>query len=341
METPPGFSSSFVHIRKFSIDMASEPMRVAVVGLGEHGKNHARQYLQIPGVQLVGVFDMEQERSRQAAEELSVPSFASYQETLAQVDAVSVVVPTRDHASVALEALRAGKDVLVEKPISRTLAEADEMIEVAAQGNCILQVGHLERFNPAVLAAEKVVRDPKFFEIHRLGVFAPRSLDVDVVFDLMIHDLEILLSLVAAPVAEIRAVGLPILSDRVDIANVRLEFEGGVVANLTASRVSTEKIRKFRFFQASGYVSIDFTRQDVILLGIERGGLRPEIGLKKVETERADPLRGQLEDFTQCVRTRRPPKVGGGEGRAALDLAQRVMKEIEKHALAAGVRIRP
>ena len=231
--------------------------------------------------------------------------------------------------------------MLVEKPISRTLAEADEMIKVGEQENCILQVGHLERFNPAVRAAESVVSEPKFFEIHRLGIFSPRSLDVDVVFDLMIHDLEILLSLVAEPVTEIRAVGLPILSDRVDIASVRLGFKSGVVANLTASRVSTEKIRKFRFFQASGYVSIDFTRQDVILLEVERSGLRPEIGLKKVQTERLDPLRGQLEDFVQCVRTRRPPKVGGKEGRAALELAQKVMKEIENHAHSAGVRIHP
>ena len=321
--------------------MASEPIRVAVVGLGEHGRNHARRFLQIPGVELVGVFDINRERSREAAEELSVRCFVSYKETLAQVDAVSVVVPTRDHASLSLEGLEAGKDVLVEKPISQTLEEADKMIDVADQRNCILQVGHLERFNPAVQAAERLLSDPKFFEIHRLGVFAPRSLDVDVVFDLMIHDLEILLSMVGAPVAEIRAVGLPILSDRIDIANVRLEFEGGVVANLTASRVSTEKVRKFRFFQASGYVSIDFTRQDVILLGIEGGGLRPEIAAKKIEAERADPLRGQLEDFTQCVRSRRPPKVGGAEGRAALELAQRVMRGIENHARVAGFRFRP
>ena len=321
--------------------MVSEPIRIGVIGLGEHGKNHARQYLQIPGVQLTGVFDIDTGLSQEVARELTVPCFASYQEALSRVDAVSVVVPTLDHASVTLEALKVGKDVLVEKPISRTLAEADEMIKVGEQENCILQVGHLERFNPAVRAAESVVSEPKFFEIHRLGIFSPRSLDVDVVFDLMIHDLEILLSLVAEPVTEIRAVGLPILSDRVDIASVRLGFKSGVVANLTASRVSTEKIRKFRFFQASGYVSIDFTRQDVILLEVERSGLRPEIGLKKVQTERLDPLRGQLEDFVQCVRTRRPPKVGGKEGRAALELAQKVMKEIENHAHSAGVRIHP
>ena len=319
--------------------MKNGEIRVAVIGLGEHGRNHARQYLRIPDVRLAGVYDLAPERTRSAAEEFSVRGFESLDAVFAEADAVNVVIPTVSHAEVTLAALEAGLDVLVEKPISVNLEEADRMITAAEGGGRILQVGHLERFNPAVMAAEEIVREPKFFEIHRLGVFAPRSLDVDVVFDRMIHDLEILLALVKAPVTEIRAVGLPIITPKVDIANVRLEFEGGAVANLTASRVSTEKIRKFRFFQPHEYVSIDFTRQDMVLLKVdqEQGRNAPKIGVKKVEAEKADPLRRQLEDFVRCVRTRRPPKVGGAEGRAALELAHGVMSRIEEHAKVAQV----
>ncbi len=309
-------------------------IRVAVIGLGEHGRSHARQYQQIPGVRLAGVYDLVPERTRSAAEEFSVRAFESLDTVFAEADAVNVVIPTVSHAEVTLAALGAGLDVLVEKPISVNLEEADRMIIAAEGGGRILQVGHLERFNPAVVAAEEIAHDPKFFEIHRLGVFAARSLDVDVVFDLMIHDLEILLAMVKAPVTEIRAVGLAILTPKVDIANVRLEFEGGAVANLTASRVSTEKIRKFRFFQPHEYVSIDFTRQDMVLLRVdqEQGRKAPKIDVKKVEAEKADPLRRQLEDFVRCVHARRPPKVGGAEGRAALELAHGVMSRIEEHA---------
>ena len=319
--------------------MTNGEIRVAVIGLGEHGRSHARQYQQIPDVRLAGVYDLAPERTRLAAEEFSVRGFESLEEVFSNSDAVNVVTPTVSHAEVTLAGLGAGLDVLVEKPISVNLEEADRMIAAAEGGGRILQVGHLERFNPAVMAAEEIVREPKFFEIHRLGVFAPRSLDVDVVFDLMIHDLEILLALVKAPVTEIRAVGLPIITPKVDIANVRLEFEGGAVANLTASRVSTEKIRKFRFFQPHEYVSIDFTRQDMVLLKVdqEQGRNAPKIGVKKVEAEKADPLRRQLEDFVRCVRTRRPPKVGGAEGRAALELAHGVMSRIEEHAKVAQV----
>ena len=315
--------------------MRSGPIRVGVIGVGEHGRNHARQYLRIPGAELVGLYDRDPERLQNAAQELSVPALNSLAELLDRTDAVSVVIPTVAHAEVTREALRAGVDVLVEKPISRTLAEADAMIVAAQAGNRILQVGHLERFNPAVVTAEQRARDPQFFEIHRMGVFSPRSLDVDVVFDLMIHDLELLLALVKDRVKEIRAVGLPILTDKVDIANVRLEFERGVVANLTASRVSTEKIRKFRFFQYSEYVSVDFTRQDVVFLRVVKGGTAPQIVAQKIEGEKADPLLKQLEDFLLCVRTRRAPKVGGPEGRAALELAQKVTARIEGHAQSA------
>ena len=315
--------------------MKSGPVRVGVIGVGEHGRNHARQYLQIPDAELIALYDKDRERLQNAAQELSVPSLNTLEELLDQTDAVSVAIPTVAHAEVSKEALRAGVDVLVEKPISCTLAEADEMIEAAKRGNRVLQVGHLERFNSAMVTAEQRVRDPQFFEIHRLGVFSPRSLDIDVVFDLMIHDLELLLALVKDRVKEIRAVGFPILTDKVDIANVRLEFEGGVVANLTASRVSTEKIRKFRFFQYSEYVSVDFTRQDVVLLRVEKGGAAPQIVAEKIEGGKPNPLLKQLEDFLRCVRTRRAPKVGGPEGRAVLELAQRVMAQIDSHAQSA------
>ena len=311
-------------------------MPVAVVGVGEHGRNHARAFREIAGAQLVGVYDLLGERSREVAAEFGVLAFGSLDEALAAVRAVSVVIPTTEHAAVAREAFRRSVDVLLEKPITRTVEEADALIECAIRGKHVLQVGHLERFNPGVVAAKAVTRNPLFFEIHRLGVFSPRSLDVDVVFDLMIHDLDLVLWMVESPVEDVRAVGLPVLSDKVDIANARVEFENGAVANLTASRVSTEKVRKFRYFQPSEYISIDFSRRDAIAVGVERDGSAARIGFRKLEPPggdyRSDPLRAELEAFVESVRTRRPPLVGGAEGRAALALAERVMNRIEEHA---------
>jgi len=229
-------------------------------------------------------------------------------------------------------AMEAGKDALLEKPITRTLEEADELIEIADRTGRILQVGHLERFNPGALAAKAVTRQPLFFEIHRLGVFSPRSLDVDVVFDLMIHDLDLVLWLANAQVRDVRAVGLPVLTDRVDIANARVEFENGAVANFTASRVSTEKVRKFRYFQPHEYISIDFSRRDALLLSVGNDGQGPQIAFRKLEVQNTDPLEAELESFADCVRSRRPPLVGGREGRSALALAEKVMFCIEEHA---------
>jgi len=228
--------------------------------------------------------------------------------------------------------MEAGKDVLLEKPVTRTVEEADELIEIAERTGRILQVGHLERFNPGVVAAKAVTRQPLFFEIHRLGVFSPRSLDVDVVFDLMIHDLDLVLWLSNAGPREVRAVGLPVLTDKVDIANARVEFENGAVANFTASRVSTEKVRKFRYFQPNEYVSIDFSRRDALLLNVNRKSESPGIAFRKLEVQNTDPLEAELNSFADCVRTRRPPLVGGREGRAALALAVKVMSCIEEHA---------
>lgn len=305
---------------------------VAVIGVGEHGKSHARHILEIAGAELRGVYDTNSERNREVAAELGVRAFESLDQALSAVGAVSVVIPTTDHALVASRAFDRGVDVLVEKPITRTLEEADALVDHASRENRILQVGHLERFNPGVVAARAQTRNPVFFEIHRLGVFSPRSLDVDVVFDLMIHDLDLVLWMVNSSVSEVRAVGLPVLSDKVDIANARVEFENGTVANFTASRVSTERVRKFRYFQPNEYISVDFSRRDALALQVDRNGPAPKIGFRKLETAPVEPLRAELEAFIDSVRTRSLPLVGGREGRAALALAEQVMICIEQHA---------
>ena len=305
---------------------------VVVIGAGEHGKRHARQFRQIAGAELVGVYDRQPERSEEIAAELGVRALQSLEEALERGRAASIVIPATDHARVASRALEAGLDVLIEKPIARTVAEADDLIRQAESLGRILQVGHVERFNPGVLAAQAVTRNPLFLEVHRLGVFSPRSLDVDVVYDLMIHDLDLALWLVKAPVAEVRAVGLAVLSDKVDIANARVEFENGAVANFTASRVSTEKVRKFRYFQPHEYISIDFSRRDALLLSVDRQATAPRIDFRKLEANSREPLEAELESFIECVQTRRPPGVGGREGRAALALAVQVMTCIQEHA---------
>jgi predicted dehydrogenase len=310
----------------------SEKIPVAVLGVGEHGKKHARELKQVAGAELVGVYDLRPDRTREMATELSVRAFESLEEALSVVRAASVVIPTSEHAAVARQAFAHGVDVLLEKPLTRTVQEADELIALAERGGRILQAGHLERFNPGVVAAKAITTHPMFFEVHRLGVFSPRSLDVDVVFDLMIHDLDLVLWMVDAPWCDVRAVGLPVLSDKVDIANARVEFANGAVANLTASRVSTEKIRKFRYFQPNEYLSIDFTRRDATLIRVEHNGPAPRIAFQKLATTPQEPLRAELESFVESVRTRCPPPVGGREGKLALALAEQVMICIEEHA---------
>jgi predicted dehydrogenase len=326
-----------------SIDepMNQFPVPVAVIGVGEHGKSHARQFREVGGAQLVGLYDLDAERCRQVAAELGVRPFGSLKEALDSVRAVSVVIPTTDHAAVALEAFDRGVDVLLEKPITRTLEEADCLIQRAEAQGRILQVGHVERFNPGVIAAKAMTRSPLFFEVHRLGVFSLRSLDVDVVFDLMIHDLDLILWMVDAEVSDVRAVGLPVLSDKVDIANARVEFENGTVANLTASRASTEKVRKFRYFQPHEYISIDFSRRDALVISVDRSDSNPQMGFHKLDTRPVEPLWAELEAFVDCVRTRRAPLVGGREGRDALALAERVMCCIEQHAAHVGPQTIP
>jgi predicted dehydrogenase len=312
---------------------------IAVIGAGEHGRKHAREFKEVEGAELVGVYDVRPDRRREAAEELGVRGFDSLDKALDAARAVSVVIPTTDHAAVARQAFARGVDVLLEKPITRSVEEAEELIALAAAHGRILQVGHLERFNPGVVAAKALTYQPLFFEIHRLGVFSPRSLDVDVVFDLMIHDLDLVLWLANSPVRDVRAVGLPVLSDKVDIANARVEFENGAVANFTASRVSTEKVRKFRYFQPYEYFSIDFSRRDAMVVKLERDSPTPRMTFQKLETKPIDPLRAELGAFVESVQTRRPPLVGGEEGKKALALAGWVMECIEEHAALVNVRL--
>ncbi len=305
--------------------------RVAVVGTGEFGRNHARVYREIQNADLVGIFDKDPQRAQSAAKEFRTHAFASLDELSGRADAASVAVPTADHSEVGCRLLGMGLDVLVEKPMAKTLAEADALVDAAKRNQRLLQVGHLERFNPAVLAVEPILDHPLFFEVHRLGVFTARSLDVDVIYDLMIHDLDILLALVQEPVTEVKAVGIPVLTDKVDIAHARLEFAGGAVANVTASRVSTERVRKVRFFQQHEYISLDYARRDALRVSVKKPGSQPEFAFEKLPAPAVEPLRAELESFVDSVRTRKEPRVNGAAGRAALELAARVMTSIQEH----------
>lgn len=312
--------------------MTDRKIRVGVIGVGDFGRNHVRVLHDLVGAELAGVHDADPERARQVAAEFSTRAFEDVAHLAEQVDAACVAVPTKLHARISSELLEHGVDVLVEKPIAASLREADDLITTAKKARRILQVGHLERFNPAVVALQKIVTRPLFFEVHRLGVFSPRSLDVDVVFDVMIHDLDVLLSLLDSPPREIQSVGIPVLTDKVDIAHARIEFESGAVANVTASRVSTERVRKLRFFQAREYVSVDYTRQDVTRVRVVGEGSQPAIDFEKLPTEPEEPLKAELRSFVAAVRERKTPLVDGHAGRRALELAERVMAGIVQHA---------
>jgi predicted dehydrogenase len=289
-------------------------------------------------MRLAAVVDTNASRVEALAREFNCTGYPTLDALLssATIDAASVAVPTVDHAAVARELMQAGVDILVEKPVTPTLVEADALIQVASREGRIAQVGHLERFNPAVQATLPLITKPMFFEVHRLSVFTPRSLDVDVVLDLMIHDLDAVLALVRSPVKEIRAAGLPILSNKVDIANARIEFESGCVANLTASRVSTERVRKLRFFQPRQYISIDYGRQDVLIftVGDTSGTPSPnaDIKMSKPSITPEEPLRAELRAFLDSVRTRKAPLVGLEDGRRALEVALEVLAQISAHA---------
>jgi predicted dehydrogenase len=313
--------------------VSDKPIRVAVVGAGEFGRNHVRVWRELEGAELVGIIDTDTARADRVAREFGSRGLPGLDALLAErVEAVSLAVPTKEHARIGCELLERALDVLVEKPMAASLAEADELISTARRRGRILQVGHVERFNPAVTAVESIVSRPMFFEVHRLGVFTPRSLDIDVVYDVMIHDLDIVLSLVNSPIADLKAVGIPVITDKVDIAHARVEFETGTVANLTSSRVSTERVRKMRFFQEHEYISLDFARQDVLRIRVKPATPQPEINFEKLPTTPEEPLHAELCAFLDSVRRRQPPVVDGLAGRRALELADRVMAGILEHA---------
>jgi predicted dehydrogenase len=305
-----------------------EKIRVAVVGAGAFGKNHLRVLHESPAAELIAVVDTDTERASESAHKHHCQPYAEVSELIGRVDAAIVAVPTSAHADVGCRLLEAGIDVLVEKPITGDLESAQRLIESARANRRVLQVGHLERFNPAVQAVQKKVTLPLFFEIHRMSMFSPRSLDVDVVLDLMIHDIDVVLALTRLEPEEIRAAGIRILSDKVDIANVRLAFPGGCVANLTASRVSTEKVRKIRLFQPHQYISLDYQRQDAAAFTVLED---QQIGFDSFDIIKGEPLQIEVDSFLDCVRTRSTPVVTGDDALKALRVALAILAKIEEH----------
>ena len=303
--------------------------RIAVVGAGSFGRNHLRVIHQSPHAELAGVLDVDDARARQAAETYGCRVFDSLDQLAANADAAVIATPTVTHADIGCRLMELGVDVLVEKPIAHEPAAARRLADGAARHHRILQIGHLERFNPAIIALESAITRPLFFEIHRMSEFSPRSLDVDVVLDLMIHDLDIVLSLTGAAPEEIRAAGISILSSKVDIANVRLQFPGGCIANFTASRVSTERVRKLRLFQPHEYISLDYSRQDAVRFRVGEG---MKIDFAPLPVVKDEPLRLEIEHFIESVMNRQQPRVTGAQGLAALDLAFAILAKIEEHS---------
>ena len=309
--------------------MGTDP-RVAVIGVGHLGKHHARILSALDGASLVAVVDKIPERAAEIAAANNTQSATDAVEVIDKVDAVTIAVPTELHLEIAMPFLERGISVLVEKPMARSLGEADTMIAAAVASGATLAVGHTERYNPAVSAVMPLVTTPRFIEVHRLGVFPDRSLDIDVVFDLMIHDLDVILSLVQSDVASVEAVGVPVLTPRYDIANARLRFSSGCIANVTASRISKDRVRKIRFFQPDSYLSIDYAAQEVEGWRlVRRDGARPSIQGGPLPVERDEPLRLELADFVRAVRDRSRPRVDGAAGRRALALATTIAEKME------------
>jgi predicted dehydrogenase len=303
--------------------------RIGVIGVGHLGQHHARLLASIEGVELVGVVDTNRARAEDIAAKYGGLPFSDSRDLLSRVDAVTIAAPTLAHVELALPFLDAGIATLIEKPIASSVEDADRLIAAAARRPAILATGHTERFNPAVAAALPLISEPRFIEIHRLGTFPERSLDIDVIFDLMIHDLDLLLTVVKSEVAAIEAVGVNVLTPKADIANARLRFASGCIANVTASRISRERVRKARFFQKDAYVSIDYAAQELEVYRLVQGGARPIIHGGKVDVAREEPLRRELEDFVEAVRMQRAPGVTGRDGRDALVLATRIAEKME------------
>lgn len=313
------------------------PVKVAVVGAGALGQHHARIYSELPDADLVGIVDVQEKRVQRLASMHGCPAYQNHEEILKSVEAVSLVVPTHLHAQVGVDFLDHGVHVLVEKPIAQNSEGAERLVGARDRSGAILHVGHLERFNPALLAVQPLMNEPRFFEAHRLGVFVPRSLDIDVVLDLMIHDLDLILHLVPSPIQEVRAVGIPVLTPRIDIANARLEFQNGCVANITASRVSQERIRKLRFFQVNDYISIDFHKQEVemhTLVAAEQGMRMRE---RNLEIHPDEPLKLEIQAFLRAVRgsadsSDTPGGCSAEEGERALALGLEIKEAIGKRS---------
>jgi len=301
------------------------PLKTAVIGVGHLGRHHARILAGLDGVELVAVVDTDIERAAQVAEAAGTRARADAAGLESEVDAVSIAVPTESHLAVALPFLERGVATLIEKPLARSTADADRLVETARRSGAVLAAGHTERHNPAVAVARELVDAPRFIEVHRLGTFPERSLDIDVVFDLMIHDLDIVLSFVGSDVEAIDAVGVPVLTSRIDIANARLRFANGCIANLTASRISRDRIRKIRFFQPDAYVAIDYGAQQVERYRVVRGaGARPAIEGGLLDVPRDEPLKRELADFVAAARSGGRPLVSGDDGRRALAIAERI-----------------
>lgn len=318
-------------------------LRTAVIGVGHLGTQHARIHATLAAegfCEFAAVCDLDEARAQKVATDRNTQATADWRTLIGQVDAVSLAVPTESHCEIARELLNAGIHVLVEKPISRTLEEADRMIASAREGKAVLQIGHAERFNPALVALRPHVRNPVYFEIHRVGEFTARSLDIDVVLDLMIHDLDIVQWLVGedVEVTELHAVGIPILTGKVDAANARLEFATGAVANITASRVGTEKIRKMRFFQPRDYIAVDYVTNHASISGLapSAGGAWPGVQARVLEVNNIEPLRAEIESFLSAAETGTRPVVSGEDGRRALALALRTLEQIQTHTVRMG-----
>jgi predicted dehydrogenase len=320
----------------------TQRLKVAVIGTGHLGQAHARIYASLPQVELVAVCDTNEAAGQAIAEKYDTRFVRDYRELLNAVEAVSVATPTVSHHEITCACLQAGLHVLVEKPMARTLSEADEMMALAAAKNLALQVGHIERFNPGFTLMREHLRQPYFFEAHRLGLFTPRSLDIDVVMDLMVHELDIIASLVPSEVVKLEAVGIPILTPKIDLANARVEFANGAVANITASRVSGERMRKLRVFQPAEYYSLDYAEQQVLqckLIPPAPGSPRPEIVAQPLAVVNREPLLAEIEAFVEAVQGSTNPIVTGADGRRALALALDVLDKIRAHSLHAGIKV--
>jgi predicted dehydrogenase len=310
--------------------MSGEAIPVGVVGVGHLGSRHARIYAGLPEAELVGVADIVAERARQVGQEYGAEAFTNISELVPRIRAASVAVPTVNHYEIALELMKAGIDVLVEKPMAATVEQAEEMVNAAMEKGRVLAVGHTERYNPAVRALLARAADPRFIEVHRLGAFTARSLDIDAVLDLMIHDLDVVAALVDSPVSSVEAIGVPVLTDKVDIANARLRFESGCVANFTASRISQTKVRKLRIWERQRYVSVDYLNQEALSYRLgKKEGPFPEIRCEDLTLDHEEPLKAELKDFLRAVWKQERPLVPGEDGLRALRLAKRVLEGME------------